>query len=117
MTLPKNRQGTAPIFKTVEDLDRLRNVMLGLPIRQLRHTIPWGYRVSDEPGMLEPVDEMFVLLVEAKSWLDNSTYKDIADWLSVESGVDITHEGVRKVMERRQPDDRAALPREEREKI
>lgn len=120
MTVVKGRPVPRPIFKKVEDLDRLRNMMLGLPVSRVRSTrdIPWGYRISDEDEwMLEPIDEHFELLVEAKHSLAECTYNELSDWLTVESGVSVSPEGVRKIMERRQPDDRAAWPREEREKV
>jgi hypothetical protein len=107
-----------PVFKTVEQLDRLRRMMLGLPVTRISRTIPWGYKVSDtDPDMLEPVEHMFKLLLEAKKALKYSSYKNIAAWLVQETGVPLNHSSLKSIMDVRQPDDRCALPRAERELI
>ena len=67
--------------------------------------------------MLEPIDEDFELLVEAKELLKTYSYKHVAHWLRVNSGKHVSDAGLHLIMERRPPDFRAALPREEREKI
>jgi len=107
-----------PIFTKIEQLDRLRNYMLGLPIENKARTIPFGYIVSEtDPSMLEPVDYEFELLVEAKKLLKFHSYKDVSEWLTVNSGRTIKDAGLHQIMERRAPDKRAALTREEREQV
>ena len=107
-----------PIFTKVEQLDRLRNYMLGLPIENKARTIPFGYKVSEvDPDMLEPIDYEFELLVEAKKLLASHSYKDVARWLTVNSGRQIKDAGLHRIMERRAPDPRAKLPRAEREQV
>lgn len=122
--VPKAKQPIPPLFNTVEELDhwykKQRGYMLGLPIPKHYNTRqqPWGYKYSEtDENFFEPVESEIKLLVEAKLAMQWATYPDIADYLSTESGRSITGWGVQKIMQTRQPDERAALPREEREKI
>lgn len=111
-----NKQPKKCLFKTVEELDRHRQYMLGLPLPHISGpSIPWGYTLNE--GMLEPIDECFVLLVEAKHLMSECTYQELSDWLTTATGHNISPWGLQKIMQDRQPDDRAALPRNEREKI
>lgn len=113
-----NKRPLRSFFDTIERLDRHRNFMLGLPVDKTAFVVPWGYEISPhDPKMLEPVEEMIQMLVQVKQAMAYATYRDLADWMTVESGVPITCFGLQQVMQNRQPDDRAALPREEREKL
>jgi hypothetical protein len=54
---------------------------------------PWGYRRSEQtPRKLEPIPDALELLEEAFDYLDkNSSYRDVARWLSVKSGIPISY--------------------------
>lgn len=108
-----------PLYGTVDSLTRVRNQMLGLPIRNTGNPqIPFGYKLSPtNPDYLVPVDSELALLLAAKNYLRNSSYGEVARWLTVESGRAISAEGLYKIMERRAPDDRITLPLHERQKV
>lgn len=93
-------------------------MMLALPVESIRGRLPWGYFPSKEdPNILEPIDEHFVLLLEAKKYLQVAGYKKVADWLTLKSGVDCPIETLRFIMERRHPINELRLPREQREAL
>lgn len=105
-----------PIFRNAEDVARLGRMMLGLSVKKRQGPIPFGYKLSEtDSTILEPIEEEFALLVKAKHYLPGSTFEDVATWLHKESGRYISHEGLRKIMFTRQPDDRCLLSRRERE--
>lgn len=106
-----------PVFRRVEQLDRVRCYMLALPIKKLQATTPWGYSVDEESNMLIPKEKSFELLVRAKTLLRNHSYVTISQWLTKETGDYISDGGLHKIMYYRMPDDRCLLPLEERMKI
>ena len=108
-----------PVFRTIEDLDRVRNLMLGLHIRRKSRMIPVGYDISESNTIyLVPIEEELKLLVDAKHFLEKSSFNQVAEWLTAKSGRSITHEGLYKIMRDRRPDDRIKeLTIDEREKI
>lgn len=107
-----------PDFNSIEDLDRLRNIMLGLPILKKSSQVPFGYEVSrNNPLYLIPVQREFDLLVEAKKHLKTCSFTEVAQWLTEHTGRPISHEGLYKIMKHRAPDDRATLPLDDREKL
>lgn len=111
-------QRLRPRFKEIEDLDRIRNIMLGLPVPYLRGIVEYGYvKHPDNPKMLEPIDAQFAYLVDAKHYLEESSFREVARWLSRVGGRKINHSTLFYIMSRRTPDDRAKLPRAEREKL
>ena len=115
---PHNRNEACLVYSKLSDLDRHRSMRLGLPVRRKSRSIPWGYVAHEkDPKLLEPVDSMFVLLVEAKKQLDDVTYKDIAEWLTSRTGVKISNWGIQQVYETRMPFNEAALPRAKREQL
>ena len=54
------------------------------PKRKLRsRTVPFGYKVSDEEEKtLEAVPEQMDALKEAEQYLENCSYKEVADWVT-----------------------------------
>jgi len=118
MAIPRNRGDSCLVYRRLVDLDRHRRMRLGLPIRKKSRGVPFGYRVSDtDASMLEPIDEQFQMLIEAKKQLASASYRDISDWLTVHSGRRISHQAIQQLYTERMPFDEAALPREEREKL
>lgn len=104
-------------IKSIEHLDRLRKMMLALPIEKLSR-IPWGYKPSESDPMVLVADEKkFKLLLLAKEYLKQTSLRTVSAWLSKEGNEPMTHEALRKLMALRCPDDRCLLPLEEREKI
>lgn len=100
-----------PTFKSLTQLYRTRNMQLGLPINKSGgHLLPWGYTFHPEhPKDILICDEnAFQYLCEAKTHLKSSySYKKVADWLSVKSGMAISDSGLNDLMIKRQPFDEA----------
>lgn len=105
-----------PTLKTIEQLDRLRKLMLGLPVPLDRGgNIPWGYKPHNrKKGWLEPIDECFVALVKAKKYLETCSYREVAKWVSQTTGHHISAMSLFRIMQTRHPDDRAALTRRQK---
>lgn len=64
----------------------------------MARTVPWGYRIDpDDDQILIEVPEMMKLLKAAKvAWVNGtSSQQQIADWLTVKSGVPITKMGLK----------------------
>lgn len=110
---PKNKLNFLLLFPTLDEFDRHRNIRLGLPI-PLATKVPWGYGKVEGSKYLIPHDDLFKYLVEAKKHLASTSYRDVAAWISGETGVELTDWGLQKIMEDRMPFDEAALPLEER---
>jgi len=50
--------------------------------------------------MLEPVPEQLDALKEAEEYLENCSYKEVANWVTNKTGRPITGMGLRKVLKR-----------------
>jgi len=67
------------------------------PVVRLGRFIPFGYsQREDDPDILEPIPAELVLLEKAKTLIKSYSYREVAQWLSNESGRTISHEGLRK---------------------
>jgi len=68
-----------------------------LPTVRIARHIPWGYEVDPEDDeVLLPIVEDLELLEEAKKYLLEYSWRDVADWLSKASGKRISHQGLVK---------------------
>lgn len=68
-----------------------------LPVVRVGSFIPFGYEQDPEdPDVLLPVVKELELLEKAKKHLKKYSLREVANWLSYESGRRITHEGLRK---------------------
>lgn len=110
---------SAPALTTLPQIDRVRNMMLGLPIpvatRNSKLNLPVGYKFSKKhPGMLEPIEEHFRFLLRAKLYLKQSSFAEVATWLSDKLGQKITAMTLFRIMNNRCPLDEIALPIEKR---
>ena len=69
-------------------------------IPKLGSVIPFGYTVDGEnPEWLNPVQLELDLLEEAKKHVKQYSYRQVADWLSANSGRSISHVGLQKRLE------------------
>jgi len=67
------------------------------PLVSISRQVPWGYeRHSEDPDILIPITEELILLEQAKEHLKKYSYRDVAAWLSEESGRSISHVGLCK---------------------
>lgn len=67
------------------------------PVPRVGVWIPWGYKQDPEdPDMILPIPEELELLEQAKKYLNQYSLRDVAAWLSEESGRPISHVGLMK---------------------
>jgi hypothetical protein len=96
---------------SLASLDRQKAMMLGLPIRNRAHILPWGYRLSKEdPTKLEAIEDHLRLLYKAKLLLKSTSFRKAATWLSVNTGAYISAEGLSRVLSMRGPTSHIQLP-------
>ena len=70
-------------------------------LKRKARTIPFGYKLSNDPDYIEPVQEELNALHEAKEYLNNCSYREVARWLTQKTNRSITHTGLRKIMDNR----------------
>ena len=67
------------------------------PIPRIARTIPFGY-VQDEqdPDLLQPVQNELDKLEMARDYLKQYSYREVANWLTTQTGRYISHVGLMK---------------------
>ena len=66
-------------------------------IPKISRTVPFGYEVdSEDPDFLLPVVEELEALDQAKKHLRQYSYREVANWLTKETGRYISHVGLKK---------------------
>ena len=71
------------------------------PIKRKARVIPFGYKLADDTNYIQPVQEELDALEEAKEYLNNCSYREVARWLRLKTGRAITHTGLRKIIDKR----------------
>jgi hypothetical protein len=67
------------------------------PVVRVGRTVPFGYEQDEEdPDILLPIPEELELLEQAKKYLKQYSYRQVAAWLSEQSGRTISHVGLYK---------------------
>ena len=54
-------------------------------IKRKARVIPFGYKLADDTDYIEPVQEELDALEEAKQYLNNCSYREVARWLSLKN--------------------------------
>ena len=68
-----------------------------IAIPRISRTIPFGYEIDkDDPDILQPVEYELDMLEEAKKYLKQYSYREVANWLSRNTGRSISHVGLKK---------------------
>ena len=68
-----------------------------VPVVRVGRMVPWGYKQDpDDPDILLPIPEELELMEQAKKFLKQYSYRDVANWLSEQSGRSISHVGLYK---------------------
>lgn len=94
---------TVNINAAVRQIERNRRLSLGLPVDAIRAEIPIGYKRSEaDPLKLVAIPEHYSLLLQARKYLNDSSYKDVAAWLT-KAGLPISHNGLHLLMKARPP--------------
>ena len=66
-------------------------------IPRIARTVPFGYKQNEEdPDILDPIPTELDLLEKARAYTNQYSYREIANWLSTNSGRYISHVGLRK---------------------
>jgi len=100
---------TAGYFKLPQPTD-IKDEDEWVPVPRIARTIPFGYRADeDDPDILIPIPKELDLLETARKHVKQYSYREVANWLSANSGRSISHVGLRKRLEHeRQRKDQAA---------
>ena len=86
-----NRNWTLPKPEETEDGYNWK------PVVRVGRTIPFGYRQCEEDrDLLLPIVEELELLEKAKKFIRQYSYRQVANWLSTQSGRNISHVGLMK---------------------
>jgi hypothetical protein len=66
-------------------------------IPRIARTVPFGYKQNEEdPDILDPIPVELDLLEKARKHINQYSYREVANWLSTNSGRYISHVGLRK---------------------
>jgi len=66
-------------------------------IPRIARTVPFGYKQNeDDPDILDPIPTELDLLEKARQHVNQYSYREVANWLSTNSGRYISHVGLRK---------------------
>ena len=69
-------------------------------IPKIARTVPFGYVVDEnDPDVLQPVKLELDLLEQARAYTRQYSYRQVANWLTKETGRYISHTGLRKRIE------------------
>ncbi len=68
-----------------------------LPIPRIARTVPFGYKLDkDDPDLLSPIQIELDKLELARKYINQYSYREVANWLSTQTGRYISHVGLRK---------------------
>ena len=66
-------------------------------IPRIARTVPFGYEQNkDDPDILDPIPTELDLLEKARQYVNQYSYREVANWLSTQTGRYISHVGLRK---------------------
>jgi len=78
-----------------------------LSIPRIARTVPFGYEENpDDPDMLRPIPRQLRALEKAKEYLKQYSYREVANWLTTQTGRSISHMGLKKRIESEQSNKR-----------
>tara|TARA_R100000742_G_C4246966_1_gene65757 strand:- start:303 stop:716 length:414 start_codon:yes stop_codon:yes gene_type:complete len=67
------------------------------PIPRIARTIPFGYKQDEEDrDLLQPIPDQLNALQEAREYIPQYSYREVANWLSTNTDRYISHVGLRK---------------------
>lgn len=85
-----------------------------VPIPRISRTIPFGYDIDpDDPDVLLPNEYQLDMLEKASQYLKQYSYREVANWLTRNTGREISHVGLKKRLdnERRRKNKAGSLRR------
>ena len=84
-------------------------------LKRRTSTIPFGYKLSDDPKYIEPIQTELDALEEAKQFTNNCSYREVATWLERKTGRKISHVGLRKLCQKSNPQNQNQILEEKEE--
>ena len=85
-----------------------------IAIPRISRTIPFGYDIDpDDPDVLLPNEHQLDMLEKASAYLKQYSYREVANWLTRNTGREISHVGLKKRLdnERRRKNKAGSLRR------
>ena len=74
-----------------------------ISIPRIARTIPFGYiKNNEDPNLLNPVQNELDKLEMARKYVNQYSYREVANWLTKETGRYISHVGLRKRLQNEQ---------------
>ena len=71
------------------------NILVSIP--RVARTIPYGYELDPEDSrILLPIDYELDMLEQAKKYIKQYSYREVANWLTRNTGRSISHVGLKK---------------------
>ena len=68
-----------------------------IPIPRIARIVPFGYKVNKEDNdLLDPIPYQLEALELARKYVNQYSYRQVANWLTKKTGRDISHVGLRK---------------------
>ena len=68
-----------------------------IQIPRIARTIPFGYRINEEDSeLLDPIPYELEAIELARKYVNQYSYRQVANWLTKKTGRDISHTGLRK---------------------
>ena len=68
-----------------------------IPIPRIARIVPYGYKVNKEDNdLLDPIPYELEALELARKYVNQYSYRQVANWLTKKTGRDISHVGLRK---------------------
>ena len=72
-------------------------------IPRIARTIPFGYKQNENDNdILDPIEKELTLLEQARKYVNQYSYRQVANWLSKQSGRYISHVGLMKRLKNEQ---------------
>jgi len=70
------------------------------PIPRIARTIPFGYEINKgDSNILDPIPLELDLIEKARKYVNQYSYREVANWITKNSGRYISHVGLRKRLE------------------
>ena len=85
-----------------------------IQIPRIARTVPFGYKLNEEdPDLLDPIPFELEAIEMARKYIKQYSYREVANWLTRNTGRSISHVGLRKRLdnERRRKNKSGSLRR------
>ena len=68
-----------------------------IAVPRIARTVPFGYKLDEnDPYILRPIPEELYVLEQARKYIKQYSYREVANWLSKRTERYISHVGLRK---------------------